>query len=312
MPGLRPYRDLDDYWRLRRFLQRGWAITGPAGGLFHVGDLTWQLFMYTREVFRPEERIALWERPDGEIDGFGWYYPKWTEAVIELDPRLRGTAKWHERFDAFVAWANTRHAADEQATAPLTISKFETDADFAAYIAEHGFRRNDAPPMRFHHRSLHADLPAPVRPEGFTVRPLLGEQEYAQRVEIHREVWAPSRFTVEGYRQLRASPGYDPELDLVAVAPDGTFGAYAICWHDEVNRSGEFEPVGAREAFRGRGLAKAVLMEGLARLKAHGCTDAYVFTPEDRIPACRLYLSAGFTVANRWISYQKTEIPENG
>jgi mycothiol synthase len=307
MVGLRPYRDDEDVARLHRFLQRGWQATGTAGGLFHVGDITWQRFMYTRETFRPEERIALWERADGEIAGFGWYDPKWTEVAIQLDPHLRGTDDWRRLFDAFLAWADDKRAADADATRGLSIAEFETDTAFAASIARHGFEPIDTPPMRFHHRSLRGEIPAPVLPEGFAVRPLLGEAEYAQRVEIHRQVWAPSRFTVEGYRQLRSAPGYDPELDLVAVAPDGTFGAYAICWHDEVNRSGEFEPVGAREAFRGRGLAKAVLHEGMARLKARGCTDAYVYTGEDRIPACRLYRAAGFTVVNRWIFYRKRE-----
>lgn len=304
MGGLRPYRDLDDYWRLRRFLQAAWRVTGPTGGPFHVGDLTWQLFMYTRETFRPEERIVLWERPDGELAGFGWYEPKWTEVVIQIDPTLRGTPAGWAMIEAFLPWAAEQRAADTTATGPLAISEFETDAAFAAFIAGHGFRRADLPPMRFHHRSLAGEPPAPALPEGWTVRPPR-EDELAQRVEIHREVWAPSRFTVEGYRQLRAAPGYDPELDLVAVEPDGVFGAYAICWHDEANRSGEFEPVGAREAFRGRGLAKAVIHEGLRRLRAKGCSDAYVYTTEDREAACRLYLAAGFRVVNRWVAYRQ-------
>lgn len=304
MDGVRPYRDLDDYRRLRRFLQAAWRGTGTAGGPFHVGDLTWQLFMYTRETFRPEERIVLWERPDGEIAGFGWYVPKGTEVVIQVDPRLRGTPAWRVVYEAFLAWAGEQRAADATARSPLTIVEFETDADFAALAAGHRFRRIDEPPMRFHHRTLGDDLPAPVLPEGWAVRPPR-EDELAQRVEIHREVWAPSRFTLDGYRQLRAAPGYDPELDLVAVGPDGVFGAYAICWHDEANRSGEFEPVGAREAFRGRGLAKAVIHEGLRRLRAKGCTDAYVSTTEDREAACRLYLAAGFRVVNRWVAYRQ-------
>lgn len=305
MDGVRAYRDLDDFWRKRRFLQAAWAVTGSAGGFFHVGDVSWQLFMYPRELFRPEERIAVWERPDGELAGFGWCDAKWTEVFIQLDPALRGTPAWPAMFASFLAWARAQRAADAAAVAPLTIYEFETDTTFAELIAAHGFARaEDLPPMRFHHRSLRGEVPRPALPEGWTVRPPR-EEELEQRVAIHREVWAPSRFSLEGYRQLRAAPGYDPELDLVAIGPDGTFGAYTICWHDEVNGSGEFEPVGTREAFRGRGLAKAVLLEGMARLKARGCTDAYVYTPEDRPPACRLYLSAGFAVVNRWVVYRQ-------
>ena len=127
------------------------------------------------------------------------------------------------------------------------------------------------------------------------------EEELEERVAIHREVWHPSRVTVDGYQAIRAIPGYDPELDIVAVAPDGTIAAYCICWHDEVNRHGLFEPVGAREAYRGRGLAKAVLLETMRRLRDRGCEHAYVLTFEDRLPACRLYLAAGFEIIDRWV-----------
>lgn len=89
-------------------------------------------------------------------------------------------------------------------------------------------------------------MPAPLLPEGYVVRRIgyRSNAEIEQRVAIHQGGLASiSRFTVEGYRQLRASNGYDAELDLVAVAPDGTFASYAILWPDEVNLCGEFEPV---------------------------------------------------------------------
>jgi mycothiol synthase len=305
-PTQRPYRDDTDYWRMRRFLQAGWRVTGAAGSLFHVGDLTWQRFMYTRDVMPPEERFALWTRPDGELDGFAWFYPKSGETALQIDPALRGTEPWRRIVDEMLAWADERRAALGAPDVPLTISASEADPLFVARLAELGFSRTGEPAERIHRQSLARLLPEPLLPDGFTVR-AVQEHELAQRVEIHREVWHPSKFTLDGYRQLRASPGYDPELDIVAVAPDGTLAAYAICWHDEVNRSGEFEPVGAREAYRGRGLTKAVLLETLRRLQDRGCETAYVFTPEDRVPACRLYLSAGFEIANRWHSYRRSK-----
>src|SRR4029450_8408850 len=115
----------------------------------------------------------------------------------------------------------------------------ETSADVANYLASRGFTRTSDPPMRFHRRSLTDPMPDPMLPEGFAVR-AVREDELEDRVMAHREVWHPSRFTLDGYQRLRTVPGYDPELDIVAVAPDGTIGAYAICWHDEVNRHGLF------------------------------------------------------------------------
>jgi mycothiol synthase len=302
----RAYRDDDDFLRMRRFLQAGWQVTGPDGGLLSVGDLTWKRFMYTREVERPEDVFGLWDGPDGELVGFTIYYAKWREVSLQIDPRLRGTAAWAETADDMLAWADERHEVSGADGSTLTVYERESDGMFAAFIQVRGFARTDDPPMRFHRQSLARPAPEPVLPEGFEVR-AVREEELEQRVEIHREVWHPSKVTLESYRQLRAAPGYDPELDIVAVAPDGTIGAYAICWHDEVNRSGLFEPVGAREAFRGRGLAKAVLLESMRRLRERGCEMVYVYTTEDREAACRLYLSAGFEVIDRWLAYRRAD-----
>ena len=76
--------------------------------------------------------------------------------------------------------------------------------------------------------------------------------EWEERVEVHREVWHPSRVTLEAYRRLRAA-GYNPRLDLVAVAPDGRFGSYCICWFGPQSRTGLFESLGTRQAHKGKG-----------------------------------------------------------
>ena len=72
---------------------------------------------------------------------------------------------------------------------------------------------------------------------------------------------------------------------------------------DEVNRTGEFEPVGTREKWRGRGLGKTVIAEGLRRLQARGAHTAYVTTPGSNTAAQRLYESAGFTTYTREYLY---------
>lgn len=94
-----------------------------------------------------------------------------------------------------------------------------------------------------------------------------------------------------------------PELDLVAVAPDGRFAAYAGVPYDEFNKQGIFEPVCTHPDHRERGLAKALMQEGLHRLKTLGAIDVIVGTG-DMLPANRLYDSLGFTEmykGNYWL-----------
>lgn len=299
----RPYRDDADFWRMRRFLQHGWRELGIDGGLLHVGDLTWALYQHTRDVMPPEERIRLWTRPDGELAGFVWYYPKSAAAELQIDPTLVGTDEWRAIAEEMIDVAIARHAAEQDPSArPLTLTPPAIDGPLVAAIEQRGFLRDPESDMRIHRQSLQKVLPAVTLPDGFEVR-AVREDELQERVDAHREVWHPSKLTLESYKRLRTAPGYDPALDIAAVAPDGTIAAYAICWHDEVNRSGEFEPVGTREAFRGRGLAKAVLIETMRLLQTRGCLNAYVYTDEPRRPAVALYRSAGFELIYHLLTY---------
>ena len=80
---------------------------------------------------------------------------------------------------------------------------------------------------------------------------------------------------------------------IVAVAPNGEFASFCTVWFDDVNRTGAFEPVGTAPEHQRRGLGKAVMCEGLRRLKRMGATMAYVgsYSPA----AHAFYSSVGFT-----------------
>jgi len=126
--------------------------------------------------------------------------------------------------------------------------------------------------------------------------------ELGERVEIHQEVWHPSRFSLEAYQNIRSAPVYRPDLDLVAVTPEGRFASYCIIWYDPLNGVGEFEPVGTRKAWERRGLGKAVLTEGFQRLQKLGARKAVVYCFEDNLT---FYRSAGFSEVNQWIGFSK-------
>jgi ribosomal protein S18 acetylase RimI-like enzyme len=65
------------------------------------------------------------------------------------------------------------------------------------------------------------------------------------------------------------------DLDIVAIALDQRFAAFATCWVDQGNRVGQFEPVGTAPEFRRQGLGQAVLSEGLRRMQQHGAPVAH-------------------------------------
>lgn len=93
---------------------------------------------------------------------------------------------------------------------------------------------------------------------------------------------------------LATVPGYDPGLDLAVLAADGAVAAHALGWYDAERRIGLFEPVRTEDAFQRRGLARALLAEGLRRMAARGATWVKVGHRADNAPAAALYADAGF------------------
>jgi ribosomal protein S18 acetylase RimI-like enzyme len=248
---------------------------------WHVGDVTWGLRQH--EGREDEWTIRVWKDGDRTV---AWSWLKGDRALLEFDIR-------RDRLDLL----------DEVLADPAarTTVAFEDDEEVRAALERHGFVQ-PGDRMSFLARDL-AEPPEPAGPpEGFrcrTVRP----GDLAERVAVHRDVWAPSRVTESSFANVQASWPYRASLDCVVEAPDGRFAAYCLVWPDDENAVGELEPVGVREEFRRRGLGAAVCTFALRRLHEEGGRQAIVYCATD--PACRLYESVGFRRHATLVGYSR-------
>jgi ribosomal protein S18 acetylase RimI-like enzyme len=71
------------------------------------------------------------------------------------------------------------------------------------------------------------------------------------------------------------------------------------CWFDPESRTGLFEPLGTSTTYRGKGLGKSVMFEGLRRRRELGAHTAFVTALHDNEPARNLYESVGSEAVNR-------------
>jgi ribosomal protein S18 acetylase RimI-like enzyme len=306
MTSSRPYGNPDDRQRLQDLLVSTRASIGP--GCWHVGDLVWRLFLH---AFRHDLRqtLRLWTGQDGCLSGFAIVTPPRSREGrgtlyfdLQIDPRERGQGLEEQMLDWIGAWPGT--PPDMAVSLVTDTGVYEDDAGQIAVLERRGFARtgNDATLLL---RSLGPPLPDPALPEGFAVRPVAGGRECRERAAAHRDAFDSSRVTDDGYAQLMQTPGYRRDLDLVAVAPDGTFAAFCLGWLDPANRVGEFEPVGTRQAYRRRGLVHAVLLEGLRQMRAAGA-ESVVVGPilDSEQTTLRLYHSVGFRPSRKLYAYQ--------
>jgi mycothiol synthase len=182
------------------------AAAAERPNYWHVGDLLWGLYQNT--VFDPFTNIRLWEAEAGELHGFAWFSPP---CVLEweVDPRFGPDAALEEQM---LAWGEARRRVliengdDERL---LLASARDDDPAKIALLIRHGLARDDYHMLNMR-RDLEQTIPDLGPPPGFAVRHVGGEAEWAARVETHREVWHPSKVTLEAYRRLRGRLAISP------------------------------------------------------------------------------------------------------
>jgi len=249
---------------------------------WHVGDIAWG---FRQHAGREHEwRITIWE-DDGRVVAWSW---------LRAD---RGTLS-HD--------VHSEHGAllDELLAEPEAREAFALDGDdeTIAALARHGFTERGSEPLQMNELRLAGEPELPPLPDGFRYR-TVEPADLAERVAVHRDVWAPSRVTEESYANVMAEWPYRGSLDCVVEAPDGRFAAYCLVWPDAENGVGELEPVGVREEFRRRGLGAGVCTFALRRLFEEGGREAIVYCITE--PACALYRSLGFEHHSDAVAYRR-------
>ncbi|MEU3016060.1 GNAT family N-acetyltransferase [Nocardiopsis sp. NPDC007018] len=269
----------------------------------HPGGLGWKLAI---EDFTADNTIVA-ER-DGALAGW---------AVVEgpnVLQRLATISLVGASDDPGAGAALLERVLERTGDAALELLVFEGDPVLRDLAEAAGFTLGDA--NVFGEWMGRAATEEEIRlPDGYLIRPVREGEEDA-RVECHRAAWKPSdlpwpgrefdpalnsRFSRERYDNTRASLLYDPELDLVVEAPDGSLAACCVVWWDAENRCSEIEPLGVVPAHRRRGLAVALALTACALTARRGGDRVYInTTPNESYPTpARTYATVGYAVADR-------------
>lgn len=294
----RSFETEEDAWRIRAFLRETYLLNSRR-------EWNWQVYRFdywrshvnaNLEKLPLEEFVFLWETRDGRLAAV--LHPEGRgDAVLQVHPSWKSPDLEIE----MVAAAEAHLARPkENGTRALTIWADSADHIRQAVLTRRGYARGNWPEYQ-RRRSLETPIPAPGLPDGYHIGALgdgldLLERCYASGLAFHPdeiEIALENRADVSWYRNIQRAPLYRRDLDLVCRSPDGEVAAFATMWFDDVTRTGSFEPVGTVPAKQRRGLGKALMLEGLHRLKALGATLATVGSYSEAAGA--LYASAGFT-----------------
>jgi len=103
----------------------------------------------------------------------------------------------------------------------------------------------------------------------------------------------------KAFTSIRKAPDYNPKLDVSILDENGDVASFATIWHDTANRIGILEPVGTIPKYRGMGLGKAAIGEGINRVRELGADKIYVGADSG------FYRSIGFSVEYEKEIWQK-------
>ena len=260
----------------------------------------------TMEKIRQQTR--LWFATEHRMAAFA-YVDHYNNLWFELDRQSFSPTIEQEIVDWGVKCV--RHLAQTQDT-PLTLDascRLE-NSERIALLERHGFVRQEEQSLQMV-RSLAEPIPDPQIPAGFFIRHVQGEQEVEALVTLHRAAFGTDNMTIEERLAMMRVPDYDPELDLLAVAPDGRLAASCVCSisRDENQHSGRKEgytdPIATHPDFRRRGLARALLLKGLVLLRRRGMDAARLGTSSKNIAMQNLARAAGFRLESSTLWFTK-------
>jgi ribosomal protein S18 acetylase RimI-like enzyme len=102
-------------------------------------------------------------------------------------------------------------------------------------------------------------------------------------------------------RSTLTHPAYRPEIDLVAVSPQGKLVGFCICWI--WHALGQIEPLGVHPDYQGQGLGRALELCALDALRSHNVRLVYLDHASLNKTAIRLSQKNGFKPSNNALRY---------
>jgi predicted N-acetyltransferase YhbS len=140
-------------------------------------------------------------------------------------------------------------------------------------------------------------------PSGFRLQSLAEENDLHK---VDRLLWRgfghgdePEDDGIEGRALMQSAPHHRLDLNIVVVAPEGHFVSYFGMWYEPVHAVALVEPVATDPDYRGMGLGRAAVPEGIRRCSSLGATVAWVGSGQP------FYQSFGFRVAYQTSAWRR-------
>jgi ribosomal protein S18 acetylase RimI-like enzyme len=276
---------------------------------FHVADLPYRLSSW---AFDDPDNVRLWFDDEEQLVAWAVLQTPFWAIDYAYNPNVEG-----HLHPEILAWADdrARQVLNTPSGRPIWfINLFSHqkermgDLEAAGFASQADVGENSWTKVLMM-RPAEMPLPEVTLPRDWQIRPLAGEAEVGAYVDLHRTVFESNSMREEWRSRVLQRPEYLPQLDLVAVTPTNELTAFCVCWFDQAGPEGrpcgQIEPLGVHTAYRNQGLGKALLAEGIRRLREMGAEQIFVETDNYRNAALLVYEAVGFRIKHEVLVYRK-------
>lgn len=245
----------------------------------HISDIRiWEEIDETRSP--PQHKLVAFANPEDPFCYFIQIHPDYSFLEREI-----------------IQWIESHSVAkktDFKQEQKLNIITVDGNSSREKILTELGFKkRTDRIYGHLRFRPLDMPIEEYSLPDGFIIRSVEGKPDHEQLARAVRTVFGHGEwFNAELSERIRQRSFHKPDLDLVAVAPNGTIASFCTFRVDPESRITQLEPMGTLPEFRKLGLAKALLSEGFKRLEKYNPTLIYIGGAATNPAALRLYDSS--------------------
>jgi mycothiol synthase len=177
----------------------------------------------------------------------------------------------------------------------------------------------DLKPVRYFFDMIYdaVETPAePAYPPGYSARTFIrGEdEETSLRVmnTAFEDHWGYAPFPLEEWLYWVDTPVFDPELTVLGLGSGGDAVGVCLCTIDPARNQrrgreeGWIDSLSVLREHRKKGLGRALLLDGMRRLRARGCTHLMLgVDSENPTGALGLYESVGFREWKTGVNFRK-------
>ena len=285
----------------------------------YLGTPIWSTEQVLRHWGNPvvdrERDVAVVEAPGGEV--CGWLSLVCGPPHVEVFALGVVAPAWHGRGLGAAILAECERRADRflglapvGARVVIHAGALADEPTVGALLTAAGYR--EVRRFQLMRIDFPGALPAPSVPAGIRIEQLDPERDVAAAFDAHREAfadhWGEMEETLDEFRHwLIETPRFDRELSLLARDEPDVAG-YLFAWPEaeEDPSRGYVAALGTRRAYRGRGIAEALLRHVFRTLRDRGKRGCDLHVDSDSLTgATRLYERVGMTAHPRFATWEK-------